>query len=77
MTQDQAFKAYYSTMADADLLRLAANKRSYIEAAQRSMADELARRHLSLPVEACTTGGRRFRWSIPSAIKGLTRVFRH
>jgi hypothetical protein len=33
-TQDETLKSYYSAMTDADLLNLAKNQRSYIEAAK-------------------------------------------
>ena len=50
MTLDQTFKAYYSSMEDGDLLKLAANKFSFIDVAQRMMTDELERRHLTAVV---------------------------
>jgi len=56
-------------MADADLLKLAANKSSFIDVAQRLMTDELARRHLSLPAEPCAGAAP---WSIRKAIAKLT-----
>ncbi len=72
-TQDETFKAYYAAMADADLLKLAANKRSYIEVAQKMMADELDRRHLSLPADADAVAGTKHRWSFAK----LGKVFHH
>ena len=76
-TLDQTFKAYYASMADSDLLKLAANKNSYIDVAQRMMTEELVRRHLSLPAIRSAPGRPRFRWSTRSAIAKLTTVFRH
>jgi hypothetical protein len=55
-TQDGALKVYYAAMDDADLLKLAANRRSYIEAAQKMMDYELERRHLSPPRPAQAAG---------------------
>jgi hypothetical protein len=71
-TQDQTFRAYYSSMTDSDLLKLAANKSSFIDVAKRIMADELARRHLSLPVEPPPTVAVPPRRSIPKALAKLT-----
>jgi hypothetical protein len=45
-TQEQAFKAYYASMADDELLRIEANKVSFVDVAQRLLADELSRRGL-------------------------------
>ena len=50
--QEQAFRAYYAAMSDADLLSTAKNKNSFIPIAQMLMAEELTRRQLKLPVEA-------------------------
>ena len=52
-SQEQAFRAYYAAMTDAELLQMAANERSFLAVAQKILEDELARRHLTpaaLPV---------------------------
>jgi len=49
--QEQAFRIYYSSMTDAKLLETAAHKSSFIDLAQKVLAEELARRNLALPVE--------------------------
>ena len=49
--QEQAFRAYYASMSDADLLSTAKNKNSFIPIAQMLMAEELTRRQLKLPNE--------------------------
>jgi hypothetical protein len=72
-TLNQAFRTYYSAMADADLLRLAANKGSFIEVAQNVMTEELARRHLNPPVEPRSTPGPP---STSNALAKLTGLFR-
>jgi hypothetical protein len=50
--QEQAFRAYYASMTDAELLRIAANKTSFIDVAQKILADELMRRNLTVTLEA-------------------------
>ena len=50
--QEKAFRAYYASMSDADLLSTAKNKNSFIPIAQMLMAEELTRRQLKLPTEA-------------------------
>ena len=44
--QEQAFRAYYASLTDAELLKIAANKRSYIAVAQATLARELKQRTL-------------------------------
>ncbi len=55
-TQEQALRAYYGSMADADLLRTAVHKDSYIELAQKLMTEEIGKRHLSMPSEESLAG---------------------
>ena len=47
--QEQAFRAYYSSMTDAELLQTAANRSSFIEVAQRLLAEEVTKRKLGSP----------------------------
>jgi len=47
--QEQAFRVYYGSMTDAELLRIAANESSFIAVAQRILDSELAKRHLTPP----------------------------
>jgi hypothetical protein len=49
--QEQAFRAYYASMTDAELLKIAANKTSFIDVAQKTLADELMRRNLTVTLE--------------------------
>jgi len=49
--QEQAFRAYYASMSDGDLLRTAANRGSFIPIAQQMIAEEIARRKLVSPAE--------------------------
>jgi len=44
--QEQAFRAYYASLTDAELLKIAANRRSYIAVAQETLARELKNRNL-------------------------------
>jgi hypothetical protein len=45
--QQQAFKMYYSSLTDAELLKIAANKRSFLDVAQEALANELRGRNLA------------------------------
>jgi hypothetical protein len=71
-SQVQTFKAYYAAMADEDLLKLAANKRSYVDVAQQIMSEEMDRRHLKLPSDTQDAANR----PEPFFAK-LSRAFRH
>ena len=51
-TAEQAFKAYYGSMTDSDLLAVARNRISFIPLAQAQLAEELQRRQLAVPSEA-------------------------
>ena len=45
--QEQAFRAYYASMTDSDLLAVAANKSSFLALAQQILSEEMARRNLA------------------------------
>ena len=45
-TQEQAFRAYYASMTDPELLEVAANRVSFIAIAQKVVAEELRKRGL-------------------------------
>ena len=47
-TQEQAFRAYYASMTDAELLQTADNRRSFIDLAQKVLGDELTKRKLAV-----------------------------
>ncbi len=47
--QEQAFRAYYASMTDQDLLQTAANRSSFIPVAQQVLDEEIVRRQLVLP----------------------------
>jgi len=47
--QENALQAYYASLTDAELLKLAANRSSFIDAAQQAMSREMLRRHLEMP----------------------------
>jgi hypothetical protein len=49
-TQERAFRLYYASMTDAELLHTAANRKSFVAMAQRVLDDEMGRRQLSLPL---------------------------
>jgi hypothetical protein len=46
--QQQAFKAYYGSLTEAELLKIAANRRSFLDVAQEALANELRGRNLAL-----------------------------
>jgi len=49
-TQERAFRLYYASMTDAELLQTADNRQSFVSLAQQVLGEELDRRHLSVPV---------------------------
>jgi hypothetical protein len=77
---EQAFKAYYASMTDAELLRIAANKTSFIDVAQKILGDELMKRNLTATEEAlvgASVGSKRTALNVFSRLaKRLGGVFR-
>jgi len=51
-TQEQAFRAYYACMTDADLLAVAKNRSSFVPIAQTLVIEGLLRRQLAMPADA-------------------------
>jgi hypothetical protein len=51
-TQERAFQAYYSSMTDDELMAIAANRTSFIDVAQKFMAEELLKRNLTATAES-------------------------
>jgi hypothetical protein len=45
-SQEQAFRSYYASMTDAELLKISENRNSFISLAQRILTDEMEKRHL-------------------------------
>jgi hypothetical protein len=75
--QEQAFRAYYGSMTDAELLEVAANKTSFIGIAQKILADELDQRHLTAPLATRQSAPERTALSLVSDLaKRLGGVFR-
>lgn len=56
--QQQAFKVYYSSLTDADLMKIAANKRSFLNVAQEALANELRGRNLVPPEPSASADNR-------------------
>ena len=50
-TREQAFRAYYASMTDAELLAVAANRNSFVELARQIVGEEVARRGLEMPAK--------------------------
>ena len=73
--QQQAFQAYYSSMTDAELMKVAANRSSFIGVAQAALADELRCRNLS-PGEASPSAGSRTEESQPNPVARMARKVR-
>ncbi|MCX6626453.1 MAG: hypothetical protein NTW28_02310 [Candidatus Solibacter sp.] len=74
-TQQQAFKVYYSSLTDAELLKISANKRSFLDVAQEALANELRGRNLA-PSEPPRSNNNRTVESRPFALRSITRKAR-
>ena len=69
-TPEQAFKAYYASMTDADLLAVARNRSSFIPLAQALLAEEVTKRKLEMPAARPGAG------SSPGLFTTLRQLFR-
>jgi hypothetical protein len=73
--QQQAFKVYYSKLSDADLMKIAANKRSFLEVAQEALVNELRGRNL-MPSEPSPSAAIRTVEAHPNPPVGMARKVR-
>ena len=74
-TQQQAFKAYYASLTEAELLKIAANKRSFLDVAQEALANELRGRNLA-PSEPSLSADNRTAPPHPSSLARMARKVR-
>jgi hypothetical protein len=73
--QQQAFKVYYASLSDTDLMKIAANKRSFLEVAQEALANELRGRNL-MPSEPSPSAAIRTEEAHPDSPAGKARKVR-
>ena len=74
-SQQEAFKVYYSSLTDAELLKIAANRRSFLNVAQEALSKELRGRNLT-PVELSPSAGNRTAESQPNPMARAARKVR-
>jgi predicted nucleic acid-binding protein len=73
--QQQAFKVYYSSLTDAELMKIAANKRSFLDVAQEALANELRGRNLAAS-EPSPSADNRTAESYPNLLARMARKVR-
>jgi hypothetical protein len=73
--QQEAFKVYYSSLTDAELLKIAANKRSFLNVAQEALANELRGRNLA-PSEPPRPADNQAPESHPNPVARMARTVR-
>ena len=73
--QQQAFKVYYSSLTDAELMKIAANKRSFLDVAQEALANELRGRNLA-PSEPSRSADNRIAEAHPNPVGRMARKVR-
>ena len=74
-TQQQAFKAYYASLTEAELMKIAANKRSFLDVAQEALANELRGRNL-VPSEPSQSADNRTAVPHPNFLARMARKVR-
>jgi hypothetical protein len=75
--QEQAFRAYYASMSDGDLLAVAANRTSFIDLAQQILREELDRRKLPVPADASPPQAAHSAGGLGAAMHKLFHLRRH
>ena len=73
--QQEAFRVYYSSLTDAELMKIAANKRSFLDVAQEALANELRGRNLA-PSEPNRPADNRTSESHPNPVARMARKVR-
>ena len=73
--QQQAFKVYYSSLTDAELMKIAANRRSFLDVAQEALANELRGRNL-VPPEPPPSADNRIAQSPPNPLARMASTVR-
>jgi hypothetical protein len=73
--QQHAFQVYYSSLSDAELMKIAANKRSFLDVAQEALADELRGRNLA-PSEPSQSAANRTAESHANPLARMARKVR-
>lgn len=73
--QQHAFQVYYSSLTDAELMKIAGNKRSFLDVAQAALAHELRGRNLS-PGEPSPSADNRTAKSHPNPVARMARKVR-
>jgi hypothetical protein len=73
--QQEAFKVYYSSLTDADLMKIAANRHSFLDVAQEALANELRGRNLA-PSEPSPSADKRTAEPLPNALERMARKVR-
>jgi hypothetical protein len=74
-TQEQAFKAYYASLTEAELMKIAANRRSFLDVAQEALANELRDRNLA-PSEPSQSADNRTAAPQPNPLARMARKVR-
>ncbi len=73
--QQHEFQVYYSSLTDAELMKIAGNKRSFLDVAQVALAHELRGRNLS-PGEPSPSADNRTAKSHPNPVARMARKVR-
>jgi hypothetical protein len=74
-SQEQTFIAYYASMTDAELLRVASNRTSFIEVAQKILDGELVKRNLVAPLAVPVDATLQVEPPAPNVFERLTKMF--
>jgi hypothetical protein len=76
-SQQEAFRAYYASMTNSELLQTALNRSSFIAVAQKLLGEELKKRNLSLPAGPVPSIQHSFVWTLGGHLAKFAKRFHH
>jgi hypothetical protein len=76
-SQEQAFRAYYASMTNSELLQTARNRSSFIDVAQKLLGEELKKRNLTVSPEPVPAIQHSFVWTWGDHLAKFAKRFHH
>jgi len=76
-SQQQAFRAYYASMTNSELLQTARNRSSFSDVAQKELGEELKKRNLSVSAEPVPAIQHSFVWTLGDYLAKFAKRFHH
>jgi hypothetical protein len=76
-SQEQAFRAYYASMTNSELLQTARNRSSFIDVAQKLLGEELKKRNFTVSPGPVPAIQHSFVWTWGDQLAKFAKRFHH